>query len=255
MAEKKTRETTSTLPPRLWRWALAALVIGGLAGGATWGAAWLLVPENLPLEKVRIDGDIKHTRKEVLQYTLAGRISGSFFSLDLDGVRDAVEALPWVTHASVRRVWPNTLQVEVQERSALARWGGDSVVSPQGEVFTPDAQSVPDGLPTLIGPKGSAPEVVGRYESISRRLGERGFAVSQLELSDRHAWTLRLDDGLDLYLGNRQPEERLERVMARLPRLLEQGRAERIDARYTNGFAVQWAPMTETPVEPEGAEG
>ncbi len=103
MANTQSRKASALpLSQRLWRWMVALLVLGVLVGGGAWGAVWLLTPDNVPLEKVRIDGDIQHTRREVLQHTLAGRLSGSFFSLDLDGVRGAVESLPWVTRGRVR---------------------------------------------------------------------------------------------------------------------------------------------------------
>jgi len=242
------------LATRLGRWALALLVLGVMVGGGAWGTLWLLTPQNVPLEKVRIDGEIRHTRREVLQHTLAGRISGSFFSLDLDGVRTAVEELPWVTEASVRRVWPNTLLVQVHEREALARWGERGVVSPEGEVFIPDPGTVPGGLARLAGPDGSAEEVVEKYKWARERAAGGGFGITRLELSERHAWRLELEGEMDVHLGNRDADARFERVLAHLPRLREDGAVQRIDARYANGFAVQWRPGQEPPSAQAAAE-
>ena len=193
MKKNGRQSETTELGARMVRWILALVLWGGLAGGAIWTLAWLATPHNVPLERVRIDGDFRHTKRVMLQKTLAAQLEGSFFSLDLDRVRSAVESLPWIEQASVRRVWPATLVVRVEERVALARWGGDSVVSPQGEVFRPDPSSVPPGLAILSGPAGSAREVVHRYGWMRRNLQRRGLNILRLELSGRHAWTLELD--------------------------------------------------------------
>ena len=56
-----------------------------------------------------------------------------------------LEALPWVLHAEVEKSWPNTLQVEVVERTAVARLSGTS-----------DRGVVVDGAGTVMAEAGSA---------------------------------------------------------------------------------------------------
>jgi cell division protein FtsQ len=214
-----------------------------------------LKPENVPLSRVRIDGDIRHTRQELLRAAIAQRLHGSFFGLDLQGVRKAVESLPWVTQASVRRVWPGTLVIRVEERSALARWGEKAVVSPQGEVFVPDAGSVPAGLALIHGPEGSEGEVVQRYRWMQARLAPFGMAIAALRLSERHAWTLELANGMRVHLGNGELERRMDRFLAQVPALLQRGSPELVDLRYSNGLAVRWGPPPQEQEQQTGAEG
>jgi cell division protein FtsQ len=230
---------------RFLRWGSATALLGGLAGGAIWAAMWLGAADNVPLERVRIDGDIRHTKRAVLERTLAKGLRGSFFSLDLNTVRRALEDLPWVTRASVRRVWPATLVVRVEERRALARWGEDGVISPEGEVFTPDPDSLPKRLAILAGPLDSATNIAKRYGWLRQRLSAREMEIARLQMSDRHAWILELRDGPRLYFGNRDFEPRFERFLKHYPRLAAQGAVEQMDFRYANGFAVRWASRQE----------
>jgi cell division protein FtsQ len=254
MAEAARAPAKASARTRLARWVLALGVLGGLVGGGVWGAAWLLLPSNVPFALVRVDGDIKRTKRELLERALTERLTGSFFSLDLAAVREAVESLPWVTRASVRRIWPGTLVVWVQEREALASWGERGAVSPEGEVFWPDPDSLPSGLPRLSGPEGSAPQVVERFRALREQAARHGLELRGLALSDRHAWSLELGGGVRVSLGTRNLDQRLGRVLRYLPQLVEEVGALRVDARYANGFAVlEGAPAKGDPSV--GAEG
>jgi len=222
-----------------------------LLGGGVWLVVWLLAPQHMTLARVRIEGELRHTGRAVLQRTLVEQASGSFFALDLVAIRRALEALPWIAHASVRRVWPLALAVRVQERKALAHWGDRALVSPEGEVFAPDAESVPKGLVRLRGPNGSAPEMIRRYRWLQGRLAVRGLKIAQLDLSARHAWYLELEGGLRLSLGTRELEERIGRFLDYLPRLPQPEALEQVDLRYANGFAVRWRAL---PLASEGSQ-
>ncbi len=239
-------------PAAIGRWVLGLCLIGGLLAGVGWSFVWVLTPDNVPLKQVQIEGDIRHTGRERIKRAMAPTLQGGFFSLDLEAVRSAVENLPWVTRASVRRVWPHSLVVRVHEREALAHWGDKGVVSPEGEVFTPAGDSVPQGLARLTGPVGSAPDMVRRYQWILGRLETKGLDIERLSMSERGAWILQVRQGPLLHLGNRNLERRLERFLSRHADLVSHGQAQQVDLRYTGGFAVRW---TEQPAEGMGHTG
>jgi cell division protein FtsQ len=242
--------------PTQWlRWVLGGLLLSGLLVGTVGAAVWLQAPGNVPLERVRIEGDVRHTREQQLKLALATALHGSFFSIDLEAVRRGVEALPWIRHAGVRRVWPPALVLTVSERSALARWGEDGLVSPEGEVFYPDADSLPQGLPSLNGPQGSAPELVRRYGEINILLQLQGLQILALNMSERHALSLDLQNGLRLLLGNRDLEARLQRFLDHWPDLQNNGVAQQLDLRYAHGFSVRWSGQVAGSGGNTGAEG
>lgn len=278
-------ETQPTIPPirhrlRLARWIVALMVCGLLAGGGAWLIAWVRAPQHLALARVRIEGEVHHTSRALLQHTLAQQVVGNFFALDLAVIRRALEALPWIAHVSVRRVWPLTLVVQVREHEALAHWGERSLVSPEGVIFTPNAESVPNGLVQLQGPEGSASEVIKCYRWLQRRLAPSG--VTRLALSARHAWSLDIklviaacqdqtlevcsasspaDEqvaqprGLHLSLGTQDLEARVERFLHYLPRLPQPEDLEQVDLRYSNGFAARWRMPSNDTMRRTRAEG
>jgi cell division protein FtsQ len=225
-----------------WLSGLMALVlIGALLGGAGWGFFLLKDPGTFPLRVVGIDGDLRYLQRQDLERTVAGLVREGFFTVNPEAVRQAAEALAWVDRASVRRVWPDTLLIRVQEQVPLARWGEDALVNPRGEVFTPESGPELEKLTQLAGPEGSAPKIVVRYRELKQRLHSTGLEIQRLRLNDRDAWTLVCGNGLKIMLGNRGAKERLDRFIRVYP-LLQRGEKalQQVDLRYTNGFAVRW---------------
>jgi cell division protein FtsQ len=165
-------------------------------------------------------------------------VRGTVFTVDLDSVRGGFEKLPWVRAVEVRRQWPPGLRVVLEEHVALARWGGLALVNTHGELFE---AATDRALPVFVGPSGSAPEIAARYGAFSRLLAPLGQRVTQVSVSPRRSWLIRLDGGLAIALGRERMEERLDRFVAvyersvgALPR-----RPAYVDLRYPNGFAVR----------------
>ncbi len=87
--------------------------------------------------------------------------------LDTDEIRDRVAQLPGIATVDVSRSWPNTLEITVTERAAIAFFdsgpGGDGVhlVDGGGVVFK-TVKERPAGLPELKLPSVSADDPVTR---------------------------------------------------------------------------------------------
>jgi cell division protein FtsQ len=167
-------------------------------------------------------------------------LRGNFFTVDLERARSIFEKLPWVRNVSVRRHFPWQLDIGLEEHTALARWNDTELVNSQGEVFlAKDTQVLPD----FTGPEDTAPEVTQRYASFGAMLAPLGLEIAQITLSPRHAWQLRLKDGMVLELGREQMEARLARFVAAYPQSLAKipPPVKYVDLRYRNGFAVRVA--------------
>lgn len=218
------------------------MALGVLAGllllGACFGALyWLLLPEHFPVSRVELKGNLKNTTKAEIEAALP-RVGGNFFAADLAEVRAGVERLPWVRRVAVRRVWPDRLEVSVEEHVALARWGDDALVNTHGERF---AAKTREALPSFIGPGGSAAEVTRRYRRFAEIVAPLGTGVERVVLSPRHAWQLRLGNGLHLMLGRDADlaEARLKKFVEAYPPTVAGKKHEYVDLRYPNGFALR----------------
>jgi cell division protein FtsQ len=217
---------------------IAGIFAGMAALAAAFGALyWLLLPERFPVSQVELKGELKNTTRAEIEAALP-RASGNFFAVDLAEVRAGVERLPWVRRVTVRRAWPGRLEVSVEEHVALARWGDDRLVNLQGETFSGKTRDV---LPLFVAPAGTSAEVARRYRRFAQIAAPLGSAVERVVLTPRHAWQLRLGNGLHLMLGRDADlaEARLRRFVEIYPSVETNQKHEYVDLRYPNGFALR----------------
>jgi cell division protein FtsQ len=213
----------------------------------------------LPVRQVALQGALDHVTREQAESAARAGAVGTFFSVDLDAVRRAFEALPWVRKVEVRRLWPDRIQVAIEEHVALARWGADTqatrLVNTHGEVFAGELREA-EQLPQFAGPTGSAQEVTRRYAAFRQVLEPLKLEPRQVLLSPRYAWQLRLSNGLTLELGRDQLKEpvleRLTRFVAYYAQTLGSlsRRLDYVDLRYPNGFALRVPEIMHSGTDP-----
>lgn len=196
-----------------------------------------------------------------IQSAIADKRINNFFLQDLDQVRSYIEAAPWVRHAAVKRVWPNTLRVYIEEHQPWALWNENQLINTWGESFAANLGELADDqqLPQLNGPPNSERLVIQRYAELVRLFAPLGLAVEQATLTPRYAWEVSLSDGIDLMLG-RDPAadtsdphgrsgalpfaSRINRFVRAWPELSKRLGSKFIasaDLRYANGFAIKLA--------------
>ena len=237
---------------------LALVVLGLLAAGLQ----RLARAPIFNIQAIRIEGDVSRNSESTIRANAAPRLAGSFLTLDLQQARDAFEAVPWVRHAVVQRVWPGKLAVRLEEHQPVALWlgtdGNDRLVNTHGEVFEANIGDVEDdSLPRLQGPDGSAPAMLAMMKRLGPVLGgRRDGDLVQLELSDRGSWRATLDKGAVIELGRGTDDaviERTQRFVQTLPRVEAryQRPLETADLRHADGFAVRLKGVTTSePVPP-----
>lgn len=233
-------------PPRRsghWLALLGLSLMLAMAGGV-----WMLGQREsqlLPVRVIAVTGELHHHSSRLLQETISDRLVGGILTADLETLKIAAEDLPWVSRASVRRVWPDRLEVQVEEHRPIARWNSDGLVTTEGVVFRPGAGPVPAGLPLLEGDDQRAPEIVQRYQKWRDELMLIGHLIQTLAVDPRGAWRIELVTGIELHLGTEAVDQRLARFIASSTQLEAAGQPLVVDLRYSNGFAVKWAANAE----------
>lgn len=229
--------------------ALFGLVALALISACLW---WVAQRPYFTLKVIHIEGaeqaQLRHINPLTVRSTALSRIKGNFFTANLESVRQAFEAVPWVRKATVRREWPNRLTVTLEEHTPLGTWGEDGrLLSTKGDVFTANLAEAEEDADLLAfnGPPGSEKEVVARLNDLNSWFAPIDVTAASLSLSGRYAWTVKLSNGVTVELGREKSsttlKERVERLVGIYPQLLArlQDRIESIDMRYPNGLALQ----------------
>ena len=228
--------------PRLLNLAANILIAAAVVIFAFAGTQLVLTSPWFPLREITVRGDLSHTTRGELEAAARGRAAGNFFALDLAALREGLEQIAWVRRADVRRVWPDRVEVKLEEHVALAHWGDAGLVNTFGERFAGYTEAA---LPTFAGPLRTEGEVTRRYRRYTELVAPLGVSVDRVILTPRFAWQLRLSSGLNIELGRDLPndpaEARLARFVAAYPQTLGRIalRHEYVDLRYPNGFALR----------------
>src|SRR5690349_16142620 len=112
------------LTQRIFRYLLLTLKLASFV--ALIAAAILAVNQTelsryFPIKNVNVYG-VNHADQEEIQSLLTPLVTGSFFNVKVEYIRDRLLQMPWVADTYVRRYWPDKVEITVIEKNAIARW-------------------------------------------------------------------------------------------------------------------------------------
>ncbi|UFX47415.1 FtsQ-type POTRA domain-containing protein [Bradyrhizobium sp. 41S5] len=164
---------------------------------------------------VGINGRKQLSQDEVLAI---GGVNGrsSLLFLDADTVRAKLKANPWIADATILKLYPGRLQIDIVERTAFALWQQDgrlSVIASDGAVLEPYVSRRFLNLPLVVG-KGADTRAQDFLALLDRYPQVRSVTKAAIFVGERR-WNLRLKDGLDVRL----PENDVGNALAALSKL------------------------------------
>ncbi|TIX09024.1 MAG: FtsQ-type POTRA domain-containing protein, partial [Mesorhizobium sp.] len=172
--------------------------LGGQVDGVVQG---ITARTGFAVDQIKVVGNHETSEIDILdRLELDGWTS--LIGFDAEAARERIRTLPWVEVAAVRKVYPHTLEVRVEEREPFALWQqGDSlsVIERDGQVIAPFSGgkqallplindggriiNISSGLARFAAPGSSAYammkggiEVFTRY--LAKELGARGIAAN-----------------------------------------------------------------------------
>ena len=226
----------------LIHWKVLIILIGlGVTGSiAASGLSHLL--KDIQIRQVKLLGDLRYLDAENLTKDLSVKFDGSYLDTTLTEVVSEVESHPWISNASVRRVWPDTLLIEIVEQRPVAVYNDTQYLGSSGDLFEPP-ELVEKPMPRLYGALSETSQVYSHYRVFSDRLADLAKVTSVSRGHDL-GWEIVMDQGFTLQLGRVDILGRLARARDILKQLdkdrLRQIR--KVDARYDNGIALAWRP-------------
>ena len=225
---------------------LAAVGVGAHATGVTakvneeWAQA--VSRAGFQVKKVEVVGADRIDRLKVYDIALAQK-ERSMAAVDLDDVRSDLMRYGWIKDARVSRRLPDTLVVDIVERTPAAIWQHNnrlSLIDEKGVVLEPVTVATMPDLPLVIGPKANQ-----RSQDLDRLLAEASSLKELLAgatwVGDRR-WDLRFRSGETLSLPEGEADAKIALAkfahMDGANRLLGRG-ILRFDMRDPNRFVLR----------------
>ncbi len=215
------------------------------------------------IQSVRVEGEVSHNSVSTIRANALPQMAGNFFTLNLARSQQAFQAVPWVRQAVVKRVWPNRLVVQLEEHRAVALWVAEDkserLVNSFGEVFDANLGDVEDeGLPTLKGPDGSAPQMLALHSRLVPVFEPLDLKIDTLAQSGRGSWRVEFEGGAEVELGRGTEDEltaRTERFVSTVTEVIARYQRPLVyaDLRHNDAYALRLKGVTTTLAAPAHA--
>jgi cell division protein FtsQ len=260
--------------PPLWtvvRVGAASLVLGFVLYQTV---VFVLGSDAMTVTRISVQGNHRMSRGEVLGL-LEGLSGSSIVLTDLESWREKLMTSPWVADASIRRMFPGTLAVVIEERQPMGvgRINGTLfLIDGTGTVIDEFGPNYADlDLPVIdgLGSKGGEPDSVdearaalaGRLMTELQRRPALAGQISQIDVTDvRNAVVILKGDTALLRVGDERFSERLQAYLDLMPALRERmSDIDYVDLRFDERVYVrpqsQGRKSQAAAPKPQGARG
>lgn len=221
---------------------LTLLVVSGLL--ITGVVVWKLLDR--PVARVTIQGDLTELEQSVIRARLNDSALRGILSTNLSELLGELTELQWVRDISVRRVWPDTVQVALHRQAPVAAWGRDAYVSASGALLPLPDQHV--DVPAFHVSLATPQQTMRVYRLVEQLAQREGLSLAELHQDQQGEWrAVMSQSGLSIFLGSQQISERMIRFLEVYAKELKHSvRPVRyVDLRYASGAAVKFDDETQ----------
>lgn len=166
----------------------------------------------LKIASVAVTGNHELSLEEVFA-AAAMPVTASLPFLDIASVQARLKQVPLIAEASVKKLYPNRLAIDITERTPFALWQMDgqiSVVSADGTAIDTLRDDRFIALPHVVGQ--GANRRVKEYVGILLEVPELAGQIRAATLVGERRWTLKLKNGVDVKLPEDEPAKALARL-------------------------------------------
>jgi len=157
------------------------------------------------IKAVTIAGQRELDEQEILE-TAGISPRNSLLFLDVAAIRDRLKALPLIKEASVTKLYPDRILIEIEERQPYAVWQDNGVV----RIVATDGMPIDTyhdahfaNLPFVVG--DGANERLGEYLAILDALGDLRSRIQAGMLISQRRWSLKVQNGVVVDLPEKDP--------------------------------------------------
>jgi cell division protein FtsQ len=169
------------------------------------------------IAEVALAGEHEVTRDDILK-TAGITENTSLLFLDAAQARARLLTNPWIAEATVLKLYPGRLRIEIKERKAFALWQKDaqnSLIATDGTVLSPTIAPRFVNLPRVVG-VGAERLSTEMLALVAQFPGIAGQVECAVLVAERR-WNLKLKNGVEVQLPEAEPERALQ-TLANLDR-------------------------------------
>jgi len=195
------------------------------------------------VKHIMVKNHLNHLDGKSLVVALQPFLPANTIHSNLEAIRKAIATLPFVKRVEITRVFPDTLEIAIEEYHPVARWKNGGLIAEDGTVFS--AQST-DPLPIILTEEAliePSLETLKNMRSLFKLIGKD---IATLIVTPRESVALRLTDGTGIIIGRDDVIFRAMRFVRLYPLWQQklhlngsEGKFRLFDLRYTHGFAIR----------------
>lgn len=238
-AQANKKQTSENYFAYRWRsiysWLLLLLALFG-------GISYLLQNHTiLPIKTIQLSGTFQYIDQQQIEATLRPFVGEGFFSLDIQQVRHSLSEKSWVELVSIRRIWPDRVVIQIVEKTPVARWDNQHLISDKANIFLANVDAF-QHLPSVHGNRLQPASVLNQYYDFARRFVLLGETISDINIDNRGSVAIELARGFKIKLGRDNIDRKIARLLSIYAEQIKPRRTaiQQLDLRYSNGFAVAW---------------
>lgn len=164
------------------------------------------------IENVMVEGRV-HTDRDLLLSLVNVHKGDALFGVDLEKAKEQIETISWVKTLSIKRQFPDTLHLQLEERVPMALWQQDrkvSVIDQEGFVLT--NKNLARFKDFIIFTGKNAPQYAGNFLELLAAEPSLFNKVEAAQYISGRRWNLKLGNGLLVQL----PEDQVAVALSQL---------------------------------------
>jgi cell division protein FtsQ len=198
------------------------------------------------LKNIKVNGV-----QQLKDYDITGRaapfLRDSLFKIDITKMKEAIISHPFVKEVRIKRVYPFSLVIDVEEKKPSALWADDEgqlhVLDENGEPFRAITKGDAKGLIVINAKeKSGAKSVYGQLDEWLREGIIKSESLSDVAYNEGNItiYGCGCDNGVEIILGKEDQKGRLKRAVAVLEDAKRRGFLIKcIDARFERGAIIK----------------
>lgn len=203
-----------------------------------------------PISQVAIVGELYNVDESLLKHLVLNDLQQGFFDVDLNAFVQEIESINWIAQATLRRIWPNKIEVLIREHQAVAVWGDKTLISSKGILFKVASLDQHRHLAIVTGHEIDAKELLLAYSELDRLITGFNLQVVALKRVKSGEMNVLFNTNLHATFALKDKQIQFNRFVALLSsgfihlknnkNMMHKKPLKSIDMRYSNGFSVVW---------------